>query len=101
MPISDPALTPLLDELITAADKLIDLETMLTILHHRSRESREAKHKIEQQILAIAGGRIASGSVFIHADRWLVEVLSPEEDQLFRVTKLVKVTQLIKAESIQ
>ena len=95
MTISDPALTPLFDELITAADKLIDLETMLAILHQRTRESREAKHKIEQQILAIAGDRIASGSVFIHADRWLVEVLSPEEDQLFRVTKL------IKAESIQ
>ena len=95
LPISDPALTPLLDELIAAADKLIDLETMLAILHDRTRESREAKQKIEQQILAIAGDRIASGSAFIHADRWLVEVLSPEEDQLFRVTKLVK------AESIQ
>jgi hypothetical protein len=95
MTISDPALTPLFDELITAADKLIDLETMLAILHQRTRESREAKHKIEQQILAIAGNRLTSGSVFIHADRWLVEVLSPEEDQLFRVTKL------IKAESIQ
>jgi hypothetical protein len=101
MTISDPDLTPLFDELITAADKLIDLETMLAILHQRTRESREAKHKIEQQILAIAGDRLTSGSAFIHADRWLVEVLSPEEDQLFRVTKLVKVTKLIKAESIQ
>jgi hypothetical protein len=95
MTISDPALTPLLDELIAAADKLIDLKTMLAILHDRTRESRETKHKIERQILAIAGDRLTSGSVFIHADRWLVEVLSPEEDQLFRVTKL------IKAESIQ
>ena len=101
MTIPDPALTPLFDELITAADKLIDLETMLAILDHRTRESRETKHEIERRILAIAGDRLTIGSAFIHADRWLVEVLSPEEDQLFRVTKLVKVTKLIKAESIQ
>lgn len=87
---SEPDLTALFDELIAVADNLMDLETMLAILRQREREDREAKHSIEQRILAIGSTRLAGGASFIHADRWLVEVLSPEDGQLFRVTKLIK-----------
>jgi hypothetical protein len=92
---SEPDITALFDELIAVADNLMDVETMLAILRQREREDREAKHSIEQRILAIGSARLTSGTSFIHADRWLVEVLSPEEGQQFRVTKLIK-SQSIK-----